>query len=341
METTHTVPVGYDLRPAYYDKFQCLAGDCRLTCCKGWRITFDKKDFMSMKQQTGSPEFNSRMSGALRRIRNGVLHENGYYGEIHLKENGSCPLQCENGLCILQLEKGHTALPQVCRGFPRIEIPFLSGFLEKSLGPACEGVLALLWDLPEGVDFYSDPLPQSKVLRVPTKQFGPLAPHFQEIRSQCIDFLQDRRFSLPQRILLMGLALKSLADGETDLSRWTADVQLLLEQAVSKGVSLGEENDQSLMMFLSNHVRHLPLLPQKYDDFAAVPQELLEALIIGGTSEHGAARVEVSTIPYLNARDRYQERFGGRDYFMENLMVSIFFHLHFPVVDSPEGLWKS
>ena len=61
MEAFNGIPVKYDLRPTYFDDFQCLAGDCRLTCCKGWHITFDKKDFMSMKRLTGSPEFNDRM----------------------------------------------------------------------------------------------------------------------------------------------------------------------------------------------------------------------------------------------------------------------------------------
>ena len=64
-----------------------------------------------------------------------------FYGEFDLA-GGSCPLQRPDGLCSLQLEKGHDALPRVCKIFPRSEVYHSSGYLERSLSPACEGVLA-------------------------------------------------------------------------------------------------------------------------------------------------------------------------------------------------------
>ena len=36
-----------------------------------------------------------------------------------------------------------------------------------------------------------------------------------------------------------------------------------------------------------------------------------------------------------------EELLGHSEYFFENLMVSLAFHLHFPNLDSPEQLWKS
>ena len=43
----------------------------------------------------------------------------------------------------------------------------------------------------------------------------------------------------------------------------------------------------------------------------------------------------------MAARARFQERFGDREYFMENLMVSVFFHLRMPRMTSVEELWRS
>lgn len=51
-QTPKSVLVDKDLRPAYYDDFHCLAAGCRLSCCKGWRISFDKKDYLSLKRKT-------------------------------------------------------------------------------------------------------------------------------------------------------------------------------------------------------------------------------------------------------------------------------------------------
>ena len=50
---------------------------------------------------------------------------------------------------------------------------------------------------------------------------------------------------------------------------------------------------------------------------------------------------QLETEPYLQAKERFAKQFGSREYFMENLMVSVFFYLGFPKVDSPERLWKS
>jgi len=49
-EEKQGVLVTKDLRPAYYDDFHCLAAGCKLSCCKGWNITFNKKDYLSIKR---------------------------------------------------------------------------------------------------------------------------------------------------------------------------------------------------------------------------------------------------------------------------------------------------
>ena len=132
------------LRPVYYDKFHCLAEGCRLSCCKGWSITFNKKDYLALRRQSGSPELMERLTG-LRRVRDPNAAEN-RYGEFTM-EGGTCALLREDCLCALQAERGPDALPEVCRNFPRTWAYQPSGYLERSLTPACEGVLALLWDL--------------------------------------------------------------------------------------------------------------------------------------------------------------------------------------------------
>lgn len=147
-----------DLRPAYYDAFHCLAQDCHISCCKGWHITFDRKDYLALRRQQGSEELNQRMKKSLSRLKNNRI---GHYAEFVL-DGDCCPLLAEDGLCALQKECGHDALPTVCRTYPRRESAALSGYLERALSPSCEAVLELLWNLPEGIDFVSDPLPKSE-----------------------------------------------------------------------------------------------------------------------------------------------------------------------------------
>lgn len=332
------IPVEYNLRPAYYDRFQCLMGACVYNCCQAnWRINFNKKDYLSLKRMDSSPTLNENLKKALRRVRgNGQSEEN--YGEFVAVGGGHCPLQRKDGLCSLQWEKGPDALPKVCRVFPRGGGPMISGFWEHSLSPACEGVLELLWNLPDGVDFVSDPLPEKK-RGVVSAGSNFLRPHFQNVRSQCIDLLQSWRYPLSQRILLMCLALKELAEGEPDIDRWMAHTQALAEDPrMAQGLRLPEEN-KALHLFLSANLKVLSTVSDEDTMLGPVLDEVMNGL--GIAPQDGSSRAALPLGPYLTARARFAEQFTGREYFMENLMVSLFFHLSLPDVDSGETLWKS
>ena len=297
-----------DLRPVYYDKFHCLAEGCRLSCCKGWSITFNKKDYLALRRQSGSPELMERLTG-LRRVRDPNAAEN-RYGEFTM-EGGTCALLREDCLCALQTERGPDTLPEVCRNFPRT------------------------WaDLPEGLEFLSDPLTKEQ-RRSMTVEEDSLLPFFQPIRSLCIDLLQDRRAPLPRRIVLVAMALKELAEGERDLPAWLERSRSLPETAAGLDT---EETDSAAALFLSNNLHTLLRLRSLSDDFNRLSGELLFAL---GIQTHGLARVKLSLAPYRAARERFEECFKEREYFMENLMTALFFHLHLPDVTSGEALWKS
>lgn len=334
------LPIHYDLRPAYYDRFQCLAGACRFSCCKGWNITFNKKDYLALKRQEGSDELTANLTQNVRRIRQGP-NAGRFYGEFDMS-GGTCPLLREDGLCSLQLEKGHGALPEVCRVFPRTQAYSDSGYLERRLTPACEAVLELLWDLPDGVDFVADPLPKSKTRTLIMGTSGPLRLRFQELRSACIDLLQDRRRPLAQRILLMGLALKELADGEEDVDGWLARTRTLVDDPETDRRLQLPDQQKTLSMFLTNNIRVMLASQSPNRELSAVLKEVLDGLGAVLTFEGGqAVNFSLPNDPYLAARARFEENFQDRAYFMENLMVSLFFNLQVPDPVDREKLWKS
>lgn len=330
------IDITNDLRPAYYDDFHCLAAGCRYSCCKGWQITFNKKDYLSLKRQEGSEEFNRRMDRGLRRIRKGNL-VGIHFGEFNM-DGGACPLLREDCLCDLQVEKGHGALPAVCQDFPRNKSYLASGYLERSLSPACDGVLSLLWDLPEGIGFRSDPLPKEGQKALTIHDGQPLAVFFGPIREWCVDMLQDRRYPLNQRILLMGMALQGLKDGEEDVAAWLLHAKNLQDSGDAGDAGVLEESKTALSMFLFNNLRTLQRLKPPGDDFKTIRNEIETGLHV--EIEAGTNRSVIPLAPYREARARYEEAFRDRDYFLENLMVSLFFHLHLPILSSREELWK-
>ncbi len=338
-ENSQKILIDKDLRPAYYDDFHCLAESCRVSCCKGWHITFNKKDYLSLKRQNGSPALNKQISGALRRVRNANKPELAY-AEFVMGYD-TCPLQQENGLCLLQIEKGPQALPTVCQIFPRFQAYSVSGYLERTLTPACEGVLSLLWDLPDGVAFRSDPITDKLEIKLfayhDKEQWNS---HFQQLRSWCIDMLQNRKYPLPERIMRMGIALQKLPDYGENISDWLNTVCSAVW--TQEGMYMDDtKRDQLLPLFLSNNIR---LLLTSNDDmdlrFIQLQKELAEAFQI--TLKTGDINgLVISSTPWRIAKKRFEENFSSHDYFMENVMTGLFFHLHMPEPTFNDKMWKS
>lgn len=330
-EHKQSLLIDRDLRPGYYDEFHCLMSACRQNCCQGgWHIGFSKKDYQTLKAQKGSPDLNARLEHCVRHVRKGAFAGRDY-GEFVLRD-GECPL-LRDGICALQKEKGEEVLPEVCRVFPRQEEYLLSGYLERTLTPACEGVLALLWELEEGVGFVSDPLPEAQWRRWVNPEGQVLPPWFQEIRSACIDLLQNRRLPLPERIFVMGMALKELAEGETDVPRWLKRAAALPE-GLDPGFLPRDRTTLSLRLAHTANIFYALAHGGK-----PVLRELPEALGLERDSENGRVTIEGGS--YLRARSRFEESLGKQDWFWENLMVTLFYNWRMPDCNSPQLLWRS
>ena len=132
----------------------------------------------------------------------------------------------------------------------------------------------------------------------------------------------------------MGMSLKELADGETDLPAWLARARALPEQ--TQPGTLLKETEQTLPLVLANNTHALSQLATTNQDFAALRTEILHQL-----TQTNGTKARLLTNPYRRAQDRYAERFPDRAYFMENLLVAVFFHLQLPVTNTPEELWRS
>ena len=332
-----------DLRPAYYDNFQCLADKCKVDCCTGWNINFNRKDYLKIRQQKGSETLNQAIKDALRRIKS---TNSEMYAAFHLKEDG-CPLLTEDKLCRLQAECGYYALPNVCKVFPRSKSYSPSGYYEYSLSPACEAVLELLWNLPEGIDFVSDPLPKKEMSakQLPIENTM-LISHFQEIRSLCIGLLQDRRFPLRERILLMGMFLQKLTAEDADVPAWLQQTEAMLqlpelaEVTTPLFASITEEQQNLILM---QHIRVLLKIKdtESHKNLHAFQQMILQHLLAKIEATEKGSAVTLYTQKFLETKTYFTKAFAEQEYFFENLAVAVFFHKILPDCSSTEDLWKS
>ena len=124
-------------RPAYFDDFRCLAGDCPDSCCKEWDVQVD----------AASAERYLAMPGPLGdKLRQVMYKEEGscYFA---IEPGGRCPMWRDDGLCRIQAEQGEQALCETCRDFPRLTHDY-GDFVERGLELSCPEAARLILTAP-------------------------------------------------------------------------------------------------------------------------------------------------------------------------------------------------
>lgn len=114
-------------QPDYYDKFQCTASACPMTCCMQWRISVDDKTLLRWPEE---------WKKQVKEVEEGHI--------IRLNKDGMCPFLNEEKLCKIVLKAGEQAISYTCQTFPREEHRY-HGRIERCLTPGCPAVLDLMW----------------------------------------------------------------------------------------------------------------------------------------------------------------------------------------------------
>lgn len=200
------------LMPQYMRHFQCTGGRCEDTCCAGWEVPVDR---VTLEKYRGvsDPEL------AL------LLKENvgpGSAGQawINMGESRRCPFLTSEGLCFLQLKLGEDFLSDTCYTFPRV-INEVEGVLEKSATVSCPEAarLVLLDPAPMGFAASEEAAVGQAGRRGQIKKrveggfsFYPGREGvYGQARKVAINLLQERRYPLEERLVLLGMFVNWLA----------------------------------------------------------------------------------------------------------------------------------
>ena len=191
-------------QPEYVGKFKCDGSKCNARCCKNWTIGIDEatyKKYSRIKPKNIAKEITSRMK---------FNSERGEY-IVTLEEN-SCPFLNENNLCRLQLDYGEEILSRTCTSYPRRTYS-LGNFFERSLTLICPVAAEMVLFNQEPMKFELVEVPDKihskhgriQITPVPISQND--APLAREIQIAMISILQERRFTINQRLIVLGLFL--------------------------------------------------------------------------------------------------------------------------------------
>ena len=331
-----TFEIKYGLAPSFYDHFSCIAADCQDNCCQNWVIPFDKADETRLRKLDVPPEYRALLDAAVQPLDPPVQN---LCAKFALTSTGSCPLITEDGLCSLQICAGAEALPEVCRVFPRKEMLTIQG-KEKHLSVGCEAVLQLLWDLPQGIDFIQTDLPPEEHQSIPVAAAQYL-PWYTEIRSLCIDILQERSLSLGHRMIYMGMALRDLRSfslTQEGMAAWEQKYLSLLHDPSLAATLQGVQGNR--ILFLQENLSLIHTIKEQWCLDILLELCLMEAPF---QQIEAIAVTDLRHLPefYETGLTNLQNAFGDLDYFLENIMVNLVYETSLDTVLSFQQIWNN
>lgn len=336
------IPIRTALMPVYYKDFCCIMGACQDNCCDcDWNIWFNKKDYLKLRRLEAPAEFKEKLDKTVRRLSAQEMKKasGNLYAKFQLDEAGQCPLHDSDGKCSLQKLCGEEVLPKVCRQYPRMEKRCTPAAFEYALSPSCEGVLQLLWNLPDGVDFIEEELPKSErgIFQFDMTSHN-LRPWFGDIRAMCVDILQNRALSIRHRMLLLGLALQELRDMDwekPELERWIERFAVLTRGDAAKEALSSLPGNRP--MYLLQHTKNAIAMLNGVCGRGLLPN-ILE---LNQSTQSDKVNIRCDEERYSAFEASFRAGMGDIEYFFENLMIAMMLYTTFPMLRSKEALWKS
>lgn len=184
------------IEPNYIKNFQCDGKKCGARCCRDWRIVVDEDAYDKYSELKASErEEIFRHTEWVEDEREGVD-----ILVLRLRDDGVCTFLGEDCLCTLQKNYGENFLTAICQSFPRVTYKLDEDFFQQSMTLTCPiaANLILLQTAPITFEEVSNVTARATI-GFKEKISRPV-PEFLKIQSQAIKILQDRNFSINQRL---------------------------------------------------------------------------------------------------------------------------------------------
>lgn len=307
--------------PDYLKDFKCKMGACRHACCNGWQVSVPMETYFKLLGMPCNPEMRRRLDVGLRMVDRPTPEE---YAFFNPRYDGECPMRMEDGRCSIHAELGEGQLPDVCRLYPRGVRLEAEGY-ECSLANSCEKTLELFLHRSEPLTFGEErfefappPLPGRSL------HFGLEGLH-RPLRLYYITLLQERRISLPHRLILLGFEIM-----KTEEAAKAGDHAAIGRQLSASSSSLYRE------------------MPKEGEGDLLYGMEIMERLV-DGLDRHSVSVKDAGqyALDYFRAGDlmerygkalaRFEENLPDWEIFFEHILVNHLFFSLFPFQDRPES----
>ncbi len=327
--------------PAYLRNFKCIGSPCEDNCCIGWDVDFDKKSYQKyVKVKAG--ELGQLFKTCIQPNPEAFSDEVDF-ATVKLKKKKVCPFLNEKHLCKIQIQMGESALSNVCATYPRYTNQ-IDGIYEHSATVSCPEAARLILRNPEGLSFTVGE--ESAAVRciltygADTRDKGnpPRVRYLLELRDFSIARIQDRRFPLRERILLLGEFFagfqeegKGKKKGEVPTLISAFNKKIIVENL--KPMAAATVTDYAKQMDLLKQITDALNVFTEIDSqrYVAFTQEFLKGIRPAGKSK-GAPEEEGVRVAQAY-RDYYEPFMKDHEYLLENYLVNFMFKDLFPAAE--------
>ncbi len=323
--------------PVYFENFKCIGGKCEDSCCIGWNIDIDKVTFKRyFKVQ--DPEMKRMFQ---KNIQNNERYssEDIDYGIVKLKKEKRCPFLDEENYCVIHSNLGEDYLSNVCTCFPRVTNKIDETY-EMSLDVACPEAARLILLKEEGIKFLNREEELGKHIisaQINTNLKEVKNTHlkyFKEIREFCIKIIQDRRFTISERLYSLGCFIEQLE--EVEIKNIIKFIENYNVELVAKSYL---DDDLSLLLGNSNmnHIIQIDLFRKMLKilrvdkDVESVRFKEYTNKMLDGYNFDEEENLQEKSGFYIKAFEEYNEKYFDKySYILENYLVNFIYNNMFP-----------
>lgn len=333
------------LQPEYMKKFSCIGPVCEDSCCIGWTVDLDKSTYLRYKK-VQDDELKPIFEKMVNRKHNKKSDDS--YGRIKMEQGGRCPFLDSENLCRIHGKLGEDYLSDTCALYPR-NVNKIDGKLERCATISCPEIARFALLNPDGIALEHVEENSEERMRV-HRNFdteGHLymnrpQRYFWEIRIFALSLLQNREYSLDDRLVMLGMVYKRIE--EYALNGNAKDIPTMLE-GLAELIGSGALKEE-LEKIPTNTQIQMRLAKEMTDQkvFQGVQSErylqcLSETLL-------GIGHIEGE--PIENILKKYEENHSEylqpylkeKEYILENYLVNEYFREMMPFGEY-KSIWDS
>ena len=307
-----------------FDKFECIGSECEDHCCRDWSITIDKATYDNYKKEENE-EFKKIFEYAVSKRKYATKYN---YAIMHLNMYGECLFLDDKNLCSIYRMLGPENMCHTCKVYPRYSVK-VDDILQKTLSLSCPEACRKVLLRKNPIEFNLVEIEGvNTAVASASFEFNQKGCYskdtFLELRSFAIGLLQNRDYTIEERLIILGLFIEDIK-GQYEknilsmMDKYKSNIAMQNYKGIVNNIDTKNMLDTEIKYGIKTYLKVI-------SKFSSVKLKenmlnISEGFNIGENNDF-----ETFKEGYLNIKNEYYKPFIEKyEYFFENYLVNYVF----------------